>query len=121
VRYALSHTNSFFFDSFSSERNREHAKRSRVRKKSFLESLQQSADRLREENMKLRKAIHGHLGDERASAVIKAKFEAFDAFDASFPASSEAISDEMLRSVKELAVVALGSLGKNPLGPSYGT
>jgi hypothetical protein len=113
----ISLTLPFFFGSFCSERNREHAKRSRVRKKSFLESLQQSADCLREENEKLRKAIHGHLGDDRANAAIKAKF---DALNASFAVSSEATTDAMLRSVKELAVVALGSLGRNPLeaGPS---
>lgn len=43
------------------ERNREHAKRSRVRKKFLLESLQQSVQALQEENEKLRCAIREHL------------------------------------------------------------
>lgn len=43
------------------ERNREHAKRSRVRKKFLLESLQQSVHALQEENEKLKSAIREHL------------------------------------------------------------
>lgn len=45
----------------SRERNREHAKRSRVRKKFLLESLQHSVRALEEENDKLRLAIKEHL------------------------------------------------------------
>lgn len=44
------------------ERNREHAKRSRVRKKFLLESLQQSVNALQQENEKLKEAIREHLG-----------------------------------------------------------
>jgi PAS domain S-box-containing protein len=44
------------------ERNREHAKRSRVRKKMVQESLQQSVNLLQEENEQLRLAISKHLG-----------------------------------------------------------
>lgn len=43
------------------ERNREHAKRSRVRKKFLLESLQHSVHALEEENEKLRSAIREHV------------------------------------------------------------
>eukprot|EP01041_Mallomonas_annulata_P000908 gene908-1762_t len=46
------------------ERNREHAKRSRVRKKFLLESLQQSVQALQDENEKLRIAIREHLPTE---------------------------------------------------------
>eukprot|EP01035_Chromulina_nebulosa_P019101 gene19101-24935_t len=46
------------------ERNREHAKRSRVRKKFLLESLQQSVHALQEENDKLKIAIRENLADE---------------------------------------------------------
>lgn len=45
------------------ERNREHAKRSRVRKKFLLESLQHSVHALEEENEKLRAAIREHIND----------------------------------------------------------
>jgi PAS domain S-box-containing protein len=46
------------------ERNREHAKRSRVRKKFLLESLQQSVQALQGENDKLRDAIRTNLSNE---------------------------------------------------------
>lgn len=46
------------------ERNREHAKRSRVRKKFLLESLQQSVHALQDENEKLKHAIREHLSHE---------------------------------------------------------
>mmetsp|Transcript_10828 Transcript_10828/g.16156 ORF Transcript_10828/g.16156 Transcript_10828/m.16156 type:complete len:357 (+) Transcript_10828:5-1075(+) len=44
------------------ERNREHAKRSRVRKKFILESLQKSVNDLNHENQCLRESIKRHLG-----------------------------------------------------------
>jgi PAS domain S-box-containing protein len=46
------------------ERNREHAKRSRVRKKFLLDSLQRSVQALQEENDKLRASIREHLPSE---------------------------------------------------------
>eukprot|EP00584_Thalassiosira_punctigera_P017682 CAMPEP_0172559148 /NCGR_PEP_ID=MMETSP1067-20121228/82746_1 /TAXON_ID=265564 ORGANISM="Thalassiosira punctigera, Strain Tpunct2005C2" /NCGR_SAMPLE_ID=MMETSP1067 /ASSEMBLY_ACC=CAM_ASM_000444 /LENGTH=454 /DNA_ID=CAMNT_0013348687 /DNA_START=35 /DNA_END=1399 /DNA_ORIENTATION=+ len=52
------------------ERNREHAKRSRIRKKFLLESLQQSVSLLKEENEKLKSAIRSHLGDKEANALL---------------------------------------------------
>jgi len=55
----------------SRERNREHAKRSRIRKKFLLESLQQSVSLLKDENDKLRSSIRSHLGDTQADEVLK--------------------------------------------------
>ncbi|CBN77970.1 aureochrome 3 [Ectocarpus siliculosus] len=52
------------------ERNREHAKRSRVRKKFLLESLQKSVTSLQEENEKLRGAIRSNLGPEEAKELL---------------------------------------------------
>lgn len=52
------------------ERNREHAKRSRVRKKFLLESLQKSVNALQDENDKLKNSIKEHLGDEQAEVVL---------------------------------------------------
>ncbi|KAH8071807.1 PAS domain-containing protein [Aureococcus anophagefferens] len=52
------------------ERNREHAKRSRVRKKFLLESLQQSANALQYENDKLRVAIRDKMGDAVANELL---------------------------------------------------
>ena len=46
------------------ERNREHAKRSRIRKKFLLESLLEQVSDLRDENKCLRQAIRDHLPDE---------------------------------------------------------
>ena len=52
------------------ERNREHAKRSRVRKKFLLESLQQSVHALQTENEKLKLAIKEHLTDEADNLLL---------------------------------------------------
>lgn len=52
------------------ERNREHAKRSRVRKKFLLESLQKSVTALQEENDKLRGAIRANLGADEAKELL---------------------------------------------------
>jgi len=53
------------------ERNREHAKRSRIRKKFLLESLQQSVAALKDENQKLSDAIRSHLGTDEADELLK--------------------------------------------------
>ena len=53
------------------ERNREHAKRSRVRKKFLLESLQHSVHALEDENEKLRSAIREHLPSGEAEEHLK--------------------------------------------------
>lgn len=60
----------FCYYLFSRERNREHAKRSRIRKKFLLESLQQSVSLLKDENEKLKGAIRTHLGDKEADALL---------------------------------------------------
>lgn len=53
------------------ERNREHAKRSRIRKKFLLESLQHSVAALKEENKKLSDSIRTHLGNQEADELLK--------------------------------------------------
>lgn len=55
------------------ERNREHAKRSRIRKKFLLESLQQSVALLKEENEKLRNSIKEHLGPAKTDQLLNNK------------------------------------------------
>lgn len=52
------------------ERNREHAKRSRIRKKFLLESLQQSVSLLKEENDKLKDSIKTRLGSDQGDKLI---------------------------------------------------
>jgi hypothetical protein len=53
-----------------SERNREHAKRSRLRKKSFTESLEHSLAELRDENETLRAFVYTKLGGTKQEADI---------------------------------------------------
>jgi len=53
------------------ERNREHAKRSRIRKKFLLESLQQSVSLLKTENEKLRSSVRKHLGDAESDILLQ--------------------------------------------------
>ena len=55
------------------ERNREHAKRSRVRKKFLLESLQLSVSALQGENEKLKSAIREHLRDDADKLLAECK------------------------------------------------
>jgi PAS domain S-box-containing protein len=57
------------------ERNREHAKRSRIRKKFLLESLQQSVSLLKEENDKLRNSIRSHLGTKEADELLQKQLD----------------------------------------------
>uniref|UniRef100_A0A7S1VJW0 LOV domain-containing protein n=1 Tax=Grammatophora oceanica TaxID=210454 RepID=A0A7S1VJW0_9STRA len=64
------------------ERNREHAKRSRIRKKFLLESLQQSVSLLKDENEKLRSAIRSHLGAAEADKLMNKHLEGEGGADA---------------------------------------
>lgn len=57
-------TTLIYFLLFLRERNREHAKRSRVRKKFLLESLQHSVRALEDENKKLKTVIRERLRNE---------------------------------------------------------
>ena len=57
--------------SSESERNREHAKRSRLRKKSLTHTLQQSVQELKEENQKLREQIYSLLGKEMTETMVR--------------------------------------------------
>lgn len=92
--------NSFFisFDPFAydSERNREHAKRSRIRKKFLLESLQQSVALLKEENEKLRGSIRSHLGDAKAAALLSEKADSNGTDVDGLLASSQGIANKVL-------------------------
>jgi PAS domain S-box-containing protein len=77
-----------------SERNREHAKRSRIRKKFLLESLQQSVALLKEENDKLRTAIKDHLGNDQASKLINK--DSAENSDAALIAASQGAANKVL-------------------------
>jgi len=78
-----------------SERNREHAKRSRIRKKFLLESLQQSVALLKEENEKLRDSIREHLGNEKAEQLLN-NSAGSEAPDAALIASSQGAANKVL-------------------------
>ncbi|KAL3809935.1 hypothetical protein ACHAXA_004796 [Cyclostephanos tholiformis] len=52
-------------------RNREHAKRSRVRKKFMLESLQQQVQELQDENVTLRMLVQQHIPHEALNIIDK--------------------------------------------------
>eukprot|EP00339_Tiarina_fusa_P023363 CAMPEP_0117024672 /NCGR_PEP_ID=MMETSP0472-20121206/18298_1 /TAXON_ID=693140 ORGANISM="Tiarina fusus, Strain LIS" /NCGR_SAMPLE_ID=MMETSP0472 /ASSEMBLY_ACC=CAM_ASM_000603 /LENGTH=363 /DNA_ID=CAMNT_0004731167 /DNA_START=126 /DNA_END=1217 /DNA_ORIENTATION=- len=77
------------------ERNREHAKRSRIRKKFLLESLQQSVALLKEENEKLRGSIREHLGHDKAERLL-AQNTGDDAPDAALIANSQGAANKVL-------------------------
>jgi hypothetical protein len=60
---------SFSYD--FSERNREHAKKSRSKKKDFTKTLEESVIILRAENEKLKKLVYGKINKEKAAAMVK--------------------------------------------------
>lgn len=55
------------------QRNREHAKRSRQRKKSLTCTLQQSLDDLKSENAKLRHQINAMIGADKADSILESR------------------------------------------------
>jgi len=80
---------------FDRERNREHAKRSRIRKKFLLESLQQSVSLLKEENEKLKNSITSRLGAENGGKVIK-EYVQSDAAQDGLLAGSSGMANKVL-------------------------
>jgi hypothetical protein len=56
-----------------SERNREHAKRSRLRKKGITAQLQDSVIQLKEENEKLRNLIYAKIDKAKTDAMVNEK------------------------------------------------
>jgi len=77
------------------ERNREHAKRSRIRKKFLLESLQQSVALLKEENEKLRDSIREHMGNDAGERLMNSSGGG-DAPDVALIASSQGAANKVL-------------------------
>jgi hypothetical protein len=57
----------------SSQRNSEHAKRSRLRKKSFNQTLQTSVEELRNENKQLREQIYAMIGKAKVESIMNEK------------------------------------------------
>lgn len=106
------------------ERNREHAKRSRIRKKFLLESLQQSVSLLKEENEKLKSAIRSHLGDAESDALLskQALADAGGGLIASSAADANKVLDDpdfsfikALQTAQQNFVVTDPSLPDNPI------
>lgn len=70
----LAHSFDFSFPPFSN-RNRQHAKRSRLRKKCLTKSLEQSLMDLKAENQKLRLQIYGQFGKDQTESMIQARVQ----------------------------------------------
>jgi len=103
------------------ERNREHAKRSRVRKKFLLESLQQSVNALTQENEKLRAAIKQHLGSPADELLASCSNSAVSLI-ASNPSDATRILDDpdyslvkALQTAQQNFVITDPSLPDNPI------
>lgn len=75
-------------------KSKEEAKKSRIRKKFLLESLQQSVGLLKEENQKLRNAIKSHLGTDQAEKLFRQKGGGSDA--EGLVASTQGIANKVL-------------------------
>lgn len=57
------------------QRNRNHAKKSRQRKKALTVLLQESVEELKRENLKLREEVNAIIGHRKAEAIIAEKRE----------------------------------------------
>ena len=94
-----------FFAALDSERNRQHAKRSRQRKREFLNALEQSIESLKAENGKLM-AVLGISPDntvavsEREDEMDAAANERF--MDSLKQPQNRVLNDEALSSLREL-------------------
>jgi len=104
------------------ERNREHAKRSRVRKKFLLESLQQSVNALQQENDKLRSAIKEHLNPQQADSLLSQCSTKAGPLIASDPNDATRILDDpdyslvkALQTAQQNFVITDPSLPDNPI------
>lgn len=103
------------------ERNREHAKRSRVRKKYHLESLQTSVKAIEEENEKLKDAIRQHCDSEQVEKLLASCVVDELSVLASDPNVARSLDDPDFRLVKALQtaqqnfVITDPSLPDNPI------
>lgn len=103
------------------ERNREHAKRSRVRKKFLLESLQQSVNALQHENEKLRSVIREQLGPPAEDLLASCNQKSVSLI-ASCPGDATRILDDpdyslvkALQTAQQNFVITDPSLPDNPI------
>jgi PAS domain S-box-containing protein len=103
------------------ERNREHAKRSRVRKKFLLESLQRSVTALQDENDKLRGAIRESLGSEAEQLLAVQENDTSGLF-ATQPGDESKVLDDpdfslikALQTAKQNFVITDPTLPDNPI------
>ncbi|CAM9236406.1 unnamed protein product [Heterosigma akashiwo] len=102
------------------QRNKEHAKRSRVRKKFLVDSLQQSIDLLEKENQKLRSCLSANLGPE-AQSIIHADVTECSSLIAHDFASAKVLEDPdfslvtALQSAQKSFVITDPALSDNPI------
>ena len=104
------------------ERNREHAKRSRVRKKFLLESLQQSVHALQEENEKLKLSLREHIPEEAESLIVNCSSTGLASVIASDPTNATKTLDDpdyslvkALQTAQQNFVISDPSLPDNPI------
>jgi PAS domain S-box-containing protein len=103
------------------ERNREHAKRSRVRKKFLLESLQQSVQTLQDENDKLKSAIREHVPQEAEELLLKCAGEGTSVLASNPNGATKTLDDpdyslvKALQTAQQNFVISDPSLPDNPI------
>eukprot|EP00611_Tribonema_gayanum_P025740 TRINITY_DN5952_c0_g1_i1.p1 TRINITY_DN5952_c0_g1~~TRINITY_DN5952_c0_g1_i1.p1 ORF type:complete len:371 (+),score=127.91 TRINITY_DN5952_c0_g1_i1:176-1288(+) len=104
------------------EKNREHAKRSRVRKKFLLESLQRSVDTLQNENASLKASIREYMGETGDELIAKCVPEGEDDLVTSNPSRATRVLDDpdyslvkALQLAQQNFVITDASLPDNPI------
>ena len=88
-----------------SERNRQHAKKSRSRKKCLTENLRQCLDDLKDENEKIRSQLYEKFGEDEIKSIVKQKMATpSDHFIMALKKpQNKAVSDETLTLLKQLS------------------
>lgn len=104
------------------KKSKEDTKKSRVRKKFLLESLQQSVGLLKDENEKLRNAVKSHLGADQAERLFRQKGGGDDGLAASTQGIANKVLDDpdfsfikALQTAQQNFVVTDPSLPDNPI------
>ena len=103
------------------EKNREHAKRSRVRRKFLLESLQQCVHALEDENANLKEAVHKHLPEDAAELLEWCTVEGPSVIASSGSAATKTLKDpdysvvKALQAAQQNFVISDPSLPDNPI------
>jgi hypothetical protein len=98
VMKAVSDIDFLFIPTHSSERNRQHAKKSRQRKKCLTGVLEHSLNDLKAENQRLREELYKVLGEKKTEKAVESRrHRAQNCFIAALKEPNNRVLDEVTR------------------------